>query len=58
MNTPFRQMKRPQRSALRPQYHWTDQKIEVREVGLLLYFTLFRQSSSDYSDARPRNFVD
>ena len=25
----FRQMKRPQRSALRPQYHWTDQKIEV-----------------------------
>ena len=31
----FRQMKRPQRSALRPQYHWTDQKIEVREVGLL-----------------------
>ena len=25
---------------------------------LLLYFTLFRQNSSDYSDARPRNFVD
>ena len=24
----------------------------------VLYFTLFRQNSSDYSDARPRNFVD
>ena len=24
----------------------------------VLYFTLFRQNSSDYSDARPRNFLD
>ena len=27
-------------------------------VMLLLYFTLFRQNSSDYSDGRPRNFLD
>ena len=26
--------------------------------GQVLYFTLFRQNSSDYSDARPRNFLD
>ena len=24
----------------------------------VLYFTLFRQNSSDYSDGRPRNFLD
>ena len=29
---------------------------EFREQ--VLYFTLFRQNSSDYSDARPRNFLD
>ena len=29
------------------------------QLGLqVLYFTLFRQNSSDYSDARPRNFLD
>ena len=27
-------------------------------LKLLLYFTLFRQNSSDYSDGRPRNFLD
>ena len=26
--------------------------------GGVLYFTLFRQNSSDYSDGRPRNFLD
>ena len=31
---------------------------EAGLFGQVLYFTLFRQNSSDYSDARPRNFVD
>ncbi len=36
----FRQMKRPQRSALRPQYHWTDQKIEVHVFCCVLALLL------------------
>ena len=32
--------------------------LHLAAEGGLLYFTLFRQNSSDYSDARPRNFVD
>ena len=36
----------------------TDDPLHGRQEGRLLYFTLFRQNSSDYSDARPRNFVD
>ncbi len=34
------------------------EETELRERAQVLYFTLFRQNSSDYSDARPRNFVD
>ena len=36
----FRQMKRPQRIALRPQYHWTDQKIEVHVFCCVLALLL------------------
>ncbi len=32
--------------------------VRIPHVERVLYFTLFRQNSSDYSDARPRNFVD
>ena len=32
--------------------------LPARSAMPVLYFTLFRQNSSDYSDARPRNFVD
>ena len=30
----------------------------VFALALVLYFTLLRQNSSDYSDGRPRNFLD
>ena len=44
----FRQMKDPQFMALRPQYHWTDQKIEVHSfccvVGYLLGALLRRHA--------------
>ena len=36
----FRQMKRPHRIALRPQYHWTDQKIEVHVFCCVLALLL------------------
>ena len=36
----FPQMKRPQRIALRPQYHWTDQKIEVHVFCCVLALLL------------------
>ena len=45
-----------------PTEHYTVAAVCSRVPGaivcLLLYFTLFRQNSSDYFDARPRNFVD
>ena len=44
----FRQIKDPQFMALRPQYHWTDQKIEVHSfccvVGYLLGALLRRHA--------------
>ena len=36
----FRQMKRPHRIALRPQFHWTDQKIEVHVFCCVLALLL------------------
>jgi len=37
----FKTMKNPYHLALRPQYHWTDQKIEVHGFACILAFLLF-----------------
>src|SRR5207245_7054858 len=38
----FRQMKDPEGCALRPQYHWTDQKLQVHALCCVLAFLLLK----------------
>lgn len=38
----FREMKDPEGCALRPQYHWTDQKLQVHAFGCVMGFLLLK----------------
>ncbi len=38
----FREMKDPEGCALRPQYHWTDQKLQVHAFGCVMAFLLLK----------------
>lgn len=58
----FRSMKNPHHMAIRPQFHWTDQKIEVHFliciIGYLLTIAIYRKARSAGYKKNVDNFMD
>lgn len=58
----FRSMKNPHHMAIRPQFHWTDQKIEVHFficiIGYLLTIAIYRKARNAGYKRNVDNFMD